>query len=75
MELFRLKALKLYRWSFREEGAFHEAVTNQTLSDLAGVSAPLFMHLTGKFNVRGGIYATRPGSIHVYRLGAPLITA
>ncbi len=53
-----LKSLKLYMWSFRDEGAFHEAVTNQILSDLAGTCAPRYMRLTGKFNVRGGIYTT-----------------
>ena len=51
-----LKALKLYMWSFREEGAFHEAVTNRILDDLVAVCQPRFMRLTGKFNVRGGIY-------------------
>lgn len=51
-----LKSLKLYMWSFRDEGAFHEAVTNQILTDLAEATAPRFMRLTGKFNVRGGIY-------------------
>ncbi len=51
-----LKALKLYMWSYREEGAFHEAVTNQILSDLVAATAPRFMRVTGKFNVRGGIY-------------------
>jgi 7-cyano-7-deazaguanine reductase len=53
-----LKSLKLYMWSFREEGAFHEAVTNQILSDLARACEPRFMRLTGKFNVRGGIYTS-----------------
>ncbi len=53
-----LKALKMYLWSFREEGAFHEAVTNQILGDLAAACQPRFMRLTGKFNVRGGIYTT-----------------
>ena len=51
-----LKSLKLYMWSFRDEGAFHEAVTNQILNDLVEATAPRFMRLTGKFNVRGGIY-------------------
>ena len=51
-----LKALKLYIWSFRDEGAFHEAVTNQMLEDLVTAVKPRFMRLTGKFNVRGGIY-------------------
>jgi len=53
-----LKSLKLYMWSFREEGAFHEAVTNQILSDLVAACEPRFMRLTGKFNVRGGIYTS-----------------
>lgn len=51
-----LKALKLYVWSFREEGAFHEAVTNRILDDLVKACAPRFMRLTAEFNVRGGIY-------------------
>jgi 7-cyano-7-deazaguanine reductase len=53
-----LKSLKLYFWSYRNEGAFHEAVTNRILSDLARACAPRFMRLTGEFNVRGGIYTT-----------------
>jgi len=53
-----LKALKLYVWSFREEGAFHEAVTNRILDDLVAATAPKFMRLTAEFNVRGGIYTT-----------------
>ena len=53
-----LKSLKLYFWSFREEGAFHEAVTNQILSDLVNACDPRFMRVTGEFNVRGGIYTT-----------------
>jgi len=53
-----LKALKMYMWSFREEGAFHEAVTNQILSDLVAACSPRFMRLTGEFNVRGGIYTS-----------------
>ena len=51
-----LKSLKLYIWSFREEGAFHEAVTNRMLADLAEATAPRFMRLTADFKVRGGIY-------------------
>ena len=51
-----LKALKMYVWSYREEGAFHEAVTNQILDDLATATRPRFMRLTADFNVRGGIY-------------------
>ena len=53
-----LKALKLYLWSFRDRGAFHEAVTNQIADDLARACAPRFLRLAGKFNVRGGIYTT-----------------
>ena len=53
-----LKSLKLYIWSFRDEGAFHEAVTNRILDDLVRVLAPRFMRLTARFNVRGGIFTT-----------------
>ena len=53
-----LKSLKLYIWSFRDEGAFHEAVTNRILEDLAGATSPRFMRLTAKFYVRGGIFTT-----------------
>ena len=51
-----LKALKLYFWSYRDQGAFHEAVTNQILSDLAAAIAPRFMRVNAEFNVRGGVY-------------------
>ena len=53
-----LKSLKLYMWSFRNEGAFHEAVTNQILDDLVSATAPRFMRLTAKFYVRGGVFTT-----------------
>ena len=53
-----LKALKMYIWSFRDEGAFHEAVSNQILSDLVDACQPRFMRITAEFNVRGGIYTT-----------------
>ncbi len=53
-----LKALKLYIWSFRDQGAFHEDVTNQILDTLVSVCKPRFMRLTSEFNVRGGIYTT-----------------
>jgi 7-cyano-7-deazaguanine reductase len=53
-----LKSLKLYIWSYRNEGAFHEAVTNRMLDDLAGATAPRFMRLTARFYVRGGIFTT-----------------
>lgn len=51
-----LKSLKLYIWSFREEGAFHEAVTNRILDDLVAATQPRYMRLTAKFFVRGGIF-------------------
>jgi 7-cyano-7-deazaguanine reductase len=51
-----LKSLKLYIWSFRDRGAFHEAVTNEILQALMKLTTPRFMRLTAKFNVRGGIY-------------------
>jgi 7-cyano-7-deazaguanine reductase len=51
-----LKSLKLYIWSFRDRGAFHEAVTNEILKTLAGATGPRFMRLTADFNVRGGIH-------------------
>ena len=50
-----LKSLKRYVWSFRGEGAFHEAVTNRILDDLVRATRPRFMRLTARFNVRGGI--------------------
>lgn len=53
-----LKSLKLYFWSFREEGHFHEAVTNLILNDLVKLISPRFMEVKGIFNVRGGIYTT-----------------
>lgn len=62
-----LKALKLYVWSYRNVGAFHEAVTNQIADDLVALLEPRWLRLTAKFNVRGGIYTSvrvehrRPG--------------
>ena len=53
-----LKSYKLYLWSFRNEGAFHEAVTNRILDDLVAATEPRFMRLTAKFYVRGGIFTT-----------------
>ena len=53
-----LKSLKQYIWSFRDQGAFHEAVTNKILADLVQALAPRFARVTGRFNVRGGIYTT-----------------
>jgi 7-cyano-7-deazaguanine reductase len=49
------KSLKLYLWSYRNEGAFHEAVTNQILDDLVGATAPFWMRVEGDFLIRGGI--------------------
>jgi len=51
-----LKSLKLYFWSYRDQGAFHEAVSNQMLSDLVNAIAPRFMRVNAEFNVRGGVY-------------------
>ena len=53
-----LKSLKLYIWSFRNETAFHEAVTNRVLDDLVRSLAPRMMRVTAKFFVRGGIFTT-----------------
>ena len=53
-----LKSLKLYVWSYRNHGAFHEAVTNRMLDDLAAATQPRFMRLTARFFVRGGIFTT-----------------
>jgi 7-cyano-7-deazaguanine reductase len=53
-----LKSLKLYVWSFRDEGHFHEAVTNRILDDLVRATKPRWMKLEAKFNVRGGIFTT-----------------
>ncbi len=51
-----LKSLKLYLWSFRDEGHFHEAVTNRVLDDLCASSSPRRITVTGDFNVRGGLH-------------------
>jgi 7-cyano-7-deazaguanine reductase len=53
-----LKSLKMFVWSFRNRGAFHEAVTNEILGELVRATAPRFMRLMAEFNVRGGIYTT-----------------
>jgi 7-cyano-7-deazaguanine reductase len=50
-----LKSLKLYYYSFRNEGIFYEAVTNRLLDELAAATSPRWMRVTGRFNVRGGI--------------------
>ena len=51
-----LKSLKLYIWSYRNENAFHEAVTNRILDDIAAAIKPRYMRLTARFYVRGGIF-------------------
>ena len=53
-----LKSLKLYIWAFREQGAFHEAITNEILNDLVEITSPKFMRIRAVFNVRGGVYTT-----------------
>jgi len=53
-----LKSLKQYIWSYRDVGAFHEAVTHRILDDLVKVLRPRFARLTARFNVRGGIFTT-----------------
>ena len=53
-----LKSLKLYLWSFRNEGVFHEKVINDILDDLVKISSPRWMEVIGTFNVRGGIHTT-----------------
>ena len=53
-----LKSLKLYTWSFRDEGAFHEAVTNRIMTDLKQRLDPRFIRVTARFNVRGGLYTS-----------------
>ena len=67
LKCVELKSYKLYIWSFRDEGAFHEKVTNQILDDLVAACDPRFTRVTGIFNVRGGVYTnvvaehTKPG--------------
>jgi 7-cyano-7-deazaguanine reductase len=53
-----LKSLKLYIWSFRDRGAYHEAVTNEIADHLQATLQARFLRLTARFNVRGGIYTT-----------------
>jgi 7-cyano-7-deazaguanine reductase len=67
-----LKSLKLYIWSYRNEGAFHEAVTNRILDDLARSTKPRFMQITAKFYVRGGIFTTVVASTRKKGWRAPL---
>jgi len=53
-----LKSLKLYIWSYRDEGTFHEAVTNRIADDLVSAVKPRYLRLTARFYVRGGIFTT-----------------
>ena len=53
-----LKSWKLYLWSYRDEGGFHEDLTNKILDDLVAALSPRYIRLTADFNVRGGIYTT-----------------
>lgn len=64
--LVELKSLKAYVWSYRDQGAFHEAVTNAVLDDLAALLSPRFVEVVADFNVRGGIHTVvtaRRGSL------------
>ncbi len=67
-----LKSLKLYIVSFRDKGAFHEAVTNTLLNDLVAATAPHFMRIRAVFNVRGGIYTTVVAEHHSSGWQAPV---
>ena len=53
-----LKSLKLYLWSFRDDGIFYERAVNRILDDLAGLARPRWIEVVGEFNVRGGIRST-----------------
>ena len=53
-----LKSLKLYIWAYRNEGAFHEAVTNRIADDLVRALRPRYLRIAARFNVRGGIFTT-----------------
>jgi 7-cyano-7-deazaguanine reductase len=53
--LVELKSIKLYIWSYRDEGAFHEDVTNRILNDFVAAAAPRWIEVVGDFSVRGGI--------------------
>jgi 7-cyano-7-deazaguanine reductase len=70
-----LKSLKLYVWSFRNEGAFHEAVTNRIVDDLVRLMEPRFIRLRAEFNVRGGIYTTVVAEHRQPRWRAPVAVA
>ena len=57
-KIVELKSLKLYLWSYRQEGAFHEDVTNRVLDDLVGCLTPRRISVVSRWNVRGGITTT-----------------
>jgi len=54
-QLVELRSIKLYMWSYRDAGAFHEDVTNRILDDFVAAAAPRWIEVVGDFNVRGGI--------------------
>ncbi len=66
-----LKSLKIYIWSYRDQGAFHEAVTNKILNDLAAACAPRYMRISAEFNVRGGLYTKVVAEHRARRWQAP----
>jgi 7-cyano-7-deazaguanine reductase len=68
-----LKSLKLYIASFRTRGAFHEAITNEIVDELAATLAPRFMRLTARFNVRGGIHTSV--IVEHRKIGSPALCA
>ena len=70
-----LKSLKLFVWSFREVGAFHEDITNQILDRLVAATSPKFMRLTAHFNVRGGIHTSVVAEHRKPGWAAPLAVA
>jgi 7-cyano-7-deazaguanine reductase len=70
-----LKSLKLYMWSFRNEGAFHEAVTNKICDDLVNLLAPRSVTVEGDFFVRGGIGTVVTASHDKASAPAPKLTA
>jgi len=76
-----LKSLKMYMWSYRDEGAFHEKVTNTILDDLVAAADPRFVRITAKWYVRGGIYTNvvvehrRKGWMPAPRVDLPGVSA
>ena len=63
-----LKSLKLYLWSYRNEGIFYERAVNRILDDLAGACRPRWMEVTGDFNIRGGIKSVISATVEAQRL-------